>query len=75
MVHSITVSVEGMTCNHCVGSVSKELMELQGVTEVSVELVPEGLSQVTIATEADLAESAISEAISEAGYQMVGSSA
>lgn len=75
MSSTTTVSVEGMTCNHCVGSVTKELMSVPGVTEVSVELVPEGLSRVTIESEAEVAEADISEAIVEAGYEMVGSKA
>jgi copper chaperone CopZ len=74
MATTRTVSVEGMTCNHCVGSVSKELMALSGVTNVAVDLEPTGLSRVTISADADIPESDLSEAISEAGYQMVGAS-
>jgi copper chaperone CopZ len=49
-------------------------MALSGVTDVAVDLDPTGLSRVTISADADILESDLSEAISEAGYQMVGAS-
>lgn len=47
---STTVLVEGMTCQHCVGSVSTELMKLEGVTGVEVELRSGGASTVAMAS-------------------------
>lgn len=35
-----TFSVSGMTCEHCSKAVRAELGELEGVREVSIELVP-----------------------------------
>lgn len=67
-----TVLVEGMTCQHCVGSVSTELMKLPGVTGVEVDLHPESTSQVVIESEDELAAPDIESAIDEAGYQVVG---
>jgi copper chaperone len=32
--HTITASVTGMTCQHCVASVTEEVQEIAGVTEV-----------------------------------------
>ncbi len=72
MATTLVVSVEGMTCNHCVSSVSKELLALPGVTDVGVDLDPQGVSTVTMSVDAKIPEADISEAISEAGYQMVG---
>ena len=36
--HTSTWSVTGMTCGHCVASVTEELGELDGVRDVSVVL-------------------------------------
>ena len=33
-----TVNVSGMTCGHCVSSVTEELSEIPGVTSVDVDL-------------------------------------
>ena len=68
-----TYLVEGMTCGHCVSSVTSELMKLEGVTEVSVDLQPEGLSAVHVTSDADISDSEASEAIEEAGYQVASS--
>jgi copper chaperone len=72
MATTLVVSVEGMTCNHCVNSVSTELLALPGVTGVEVDLDPQGVSTVTLSADTEIPESDISDAISEAGYQMVG---
>ena len=47
-----TYTVTGMTCGHCVGAVTKELSGLPGVTEVAIDLVPDGGSTVTVSSEA-----------------------
>ena len=65
-----TVLVEGMTCGHCVASVTKELMELDGVTEVSVDLDPEGASAVHISSTGGLSPEAVASAIEDAGYSL-----
>jgi copper chaperone CopZ len=43
-----TYSVTGMTCEHCVASVTEELMELPGVSQVGVDLVSGGTSGVRV---------------------------
>ncbi|HJY96851.1 MAG TPA: cation transporter, partial [Streptosporangiaceae bacterium] len=45
---SATYQVTGMTCEHCVHAVTGELKNLDGVTGVTVELVPGGPSVVTV---------------------------
>ena len=45
---STTVNVSGMTCGHCVSSVSEELEALAGVEKVDVDLNSGGISTVTI---------------------------
>ena len=45
----------GMTCEHCVNAVTSELGGLGGVSGVTVDLVPDGISLVTVASDAPLA--------------------
>jgi len=69
-----TYKVTGMSCEHCVNAVTSELGVLDGVSSVSVDLVPNGVSLVTITSAAPLDASAVNSALDEAGdYQiMVG---
>ena len=69
------VNVSGMTCGHCVSSVSEELEALNGVEEVSVDLNPGGLSTVTITSTSELSPAEIGEAVAEAGYVVVANQA
>lgn len=63
------IKVSGMTCNHCVQSVSEELMEIAGVKDVKVNLES---GDVTIESETEIANDQIISAIKEAGYEVVG---
>ncbi|MEX5299594.1 heavy-metal-associated domain-containing protein [Kocuria sp. CPCC 205292] len=63
-----TVNVSGMTCGHCVVSVTEELTELEGVESVDVDLVAGGVSPVVLTTSRELSEDEIREAVEEAGY-------
>ncbi|HEY5221843.1 MAG TPA: heavy-metal-associated domain-containing protein [Microbacteriaceae bacterium] len=62
--------VDGMTCSHCVASVSEELSELDGVASVAVELKPGSSSRVSVASATPLDEDAVRAAIEEAGYEL-----
>lgn len=62
-----TYTVEGMTCGHCVASVTEELTELAGVTDVAVDL-PTGA--VTVTSSDPLATDDVRAAVAEAGYQL-----
>jgi len=62
-----------MTCEHCARAVSAELRALDGVSDVTVELVPGGASAVTVTSDAPLAAAAVAAAIDEAGaYRLAG---
>lgn len=63
-----TVNVSGMTCGHCVSSVTEELSEIPGVTSVDVDLHAGGTSPVSITSERELSPEEISAAVTEAGY-------
>ncbi|UZX05153.1 heavy-metal-associated domain-containing protein [Arthrobacter sp. CDRTa11] len=70
-----TVSVSGMTCGHCISSVSEELEALAGVEAVDVDLNARGISTVTITSSDELSPSEIGEAVAEAGYLVVANEA
>jgi len=58
-------TVLGMTCDHCVLSVTEEVSELAGVQNVDVELAS-GRLVVT----GDASEQAVRDAVAEAGYEV-----
>lgn len=63
-----TVNVSGMTCGHCVMSVTEDLTELEGVESVDVDLVAGGVSPVVLTSSRELSEDEVREAVEEAGY-------
>lgn len=63
-----TLSVEGMSCGHCVETVTKAVKAVQGVKEVSVSLEDKQVSVDYEEREGALNE--ISVAITEAGFQV-----
>ena len=63
-----TYDVTGMTCAHCVAAVTEELSALDGVTDVSVDLVAGGTSHVPVT--GDTSSDAVREAVAEAGYAL-----
>lgn len=62
-----TFIVEGMTCEHCVASVTEELSEIAGVTDVQVEL---DSGEVTVTAEQEISREAADAAVTEAGYRI-----
>ena len=62
-----TYTVTGMTCAHCVASVTEELNELDGVSDVAVDLAS---GAVTVTSDAPLTDDAVKSAVEEAGYQL-----
>ena len=62
-----TFPVTGMTCGHCVHAVSSELKQIPAVTDVSVDLVAEGTSTVTITSDTPISEAEVATALDEAG--------
>ncbi len=62
-----TYKVTGMTCGHCVSAVTSELTSLGAVSAVTVDLVPDGASLVTVTSEGPLPAEAVTEALDEAG--------
>ncbi|WP_454119362.1 heavy-metal-associated domain-containing protein [Microbacterium lacticum] len=63
-----TYIVEGMTCAHCAGAVSREVRKIDGVADVRVD-VASGV--VTVDAAAPLAPADVAAAVDEAGYALV----
>lgn len=59
--------VKGMTCGHCVSSVSTEIRRIPGVREVTVDLAT---GMVTVVAEETVDENAVRRAVDEAGYEV-----
>ena len=64
-----TYPVAGMTCAHCVASVTEEVSEIPGVTDVAVSL--EAGTVTVTGDEAVVTDTALLRAaVEEAGYQL-----
>jgi len=72
MTTTRTYLVNGMTCGHCVASVTDEIRSLPGVSEVDVDLVAGGDSRVVVDSVQPLPEDDVRAAVDEAGYRLVG---
>jgi len=67
MSTTTTITVDGMTCGHCVNAVQTEVGKLDGVTDVSVDLAS---GEVTIVASEAPDAGALREAVEEAGYEV-----
>ena len=62
-----TYTVTGMTCGHCVSSVTEEVQEISGVEKVDVVLETGSL---TITSDEPVDDAVVRTAVEEAGYQL-----
>lgn len=62
-----TFHVTGMTCGHCVRSVTESVLEVPLVTDVGVDL---STGIVTVTSDSPVDASLVAAAISEAGYEL-----
>ena len=62
-----TISVQGMSCGHCVAAVTNEVTKIDGVTGVEVELAS-GSVEISSSDPIDLAT--VAAAIEQAGYEV-----
>ena len=60
-------TVVGMTCGHCVSSVTEEVSAVPGVTAVDVDLASGGL---TVTSTEPVDDGAVRAAVEEAGYEV-----
>lgn len=62
-----TYPVLGMTCGHCAGAVTGELLLIENVSGASVDLEA---GTATIVSDGPVDETAVREAVEEAGYAL-----
>lgn len=62
------LTVEGMSCMHCVGRVDQTLKAMEGVTSVNVDLESK---LATIELSSDIADEVLKSAIADQGYEVV----
>ena len=65
-----SITVTGMTCQHCVNAVTEEVGALDGVTGVTVDLAT---GRVDVESAAPVPADALAAAVDEAGYEIAPS--
>lgn len=63
-----TLKVKGMSCQHCVMSITKALTQVEGVKEVRVNL---GKGEVHLENSKEVSLEKIKKAISDVGYEVI----
>jgi copper chaperone CopZ len=63
-----TFEIKGMTCGHCEGRVTKEILTIPGVTEV---IASSEKANVTVESDAEISQESIEVAVQRAGYSLV----
>ena len=63
------ISIEGMMCNHCTGTVQKALEAVEGVTAVTMSLEQKN---ATVDMASDVADEVLTKAVTDAGYEVKG---
>lgn len=62
------LEVEGMSCSHCVGRVTKSILGIDAAAKVEIDLATKKVS-----VESQAAMAAIASAVAEAGYPVTSS--
>ncbi|QIK68056.1 heavy-metal-associated domain-containing protein [Nocardioides sp. HDW12B] len=65
-----TYTVTGMTCGHCVASVTEEVTEVAGVAAVDVDLASGALTVTPSDPASPVDDGAVRAAVEEAGYAL-----
>ena len=66
---NVTLKIKGMSCQHCVVSISKALKDLKGVKDVKVSL-EKGSAEVNY-DDTLVTKTQMSEAVADAGYTVI----
>ena len=62
------IKVKGMSCQHCVASVTKALSEIEGIADVQVDL---DKGEATFSEQSPVAVDTIKNAIARIGFEVV----
>ncbi|VAX16668.1 hypothetical protein MNBD_NITROSPINAE03-811 [hydrothermal vent metagenome] len=63
-----TLSIEGMTCGHCVAHTTEVLGKVDGVSSVNVDFVAK---TAIVESETEIADDVLKDAVTSAGYSVV----
>ena len=63
------ISIEGMMCTHCTGTVQKALEAVEGVKAVTMSLEQKN---ATVELASDVADDVLAKAVTDAGYEVKG---
>jgi copper ion binding protein len=63
-----TIKVKGMSCQHCVASVTNALSDIAGITEVKVNLEK---GEATFNEQSPVSKDTIKDAITKIGFEVV----
>ena len=61
------IFIEGMSCGHCVGRVERALKDVEGVSQVTVDLAGKS---ATVELSSDVENAKLKEAVEDAGYDV-----
>lgn len=67
MSETTTYTVQGMTCGHCVGTVTEAVTALDGVTSVDVDLAT---GAVTVVSDGRAEPASVRATVEDAGYDV-----
>ncbi|PRA04482.1 metal-binding protein [Arthrobacter sp. MYb229] len=70
IISQTELKISGMTCGHCVSSVTEELNEIPEVQNVEIILDAKGISTAILSTSGAVEQEIIRNAIEEAGYTL-----
>ena len=68
--NELTYSVPGLSCGHCVAAVTREVSQVAGVADVSVDLD----AKTVVVRGEGVGDAAVRAAIDEAGYDVADAS-
>ena len=63
-----TIKIKGMSCQHCVASVTKALSEIDEITDVEVDLEK---GEATFNENSPVSDDIITDAITKIGFEVV----
>jgi copper chaperone len=66
-VTTAAYTVTGMSCAHCVASVTEEVQDVAGVTAVAVDLAS---GELTVTSNEPVSDADVRSAVEEAGYRL-----
>lgn len=64
-----TLSIDGMSCEHCAERVAEALEGVEGVTQVTVDL---DAGEATVMAADHVSRDRLAETVDEAGYELSG---